>query len=430
MSRDRRMPERGLWRLDKLCVSVVLVNILLLSCYHVWLRTSSTVISSDQIDCPSLRFSYSKVGGQTSLGDLDDIQQLIRNWDEMKVKLLQKESAVVNFDFNDDAEPKNDVRNREDESYDDKENVILQKAHKVDDQLKVCAEEPDGLEGNRTCDCEDVSKETLQNMYPELKDGRLQPADCKARERLAIVIPFRDRYHHLHVLINMLIPLLKKQKADVTFFVIEQDDDVPFNRALLQNVGFLESQKVGAFNCYIFHDTDLVPMNYQIMYRCADNPRHFPVALKKYGRRTPKVMYKNSFGGIVALTKAQFLDVNGNSNLYFGWGGEDDDLLIRVETKAYKVKRENSSVYHYQMLKHDRNDKKKGNVDRKLLLVTAEDRMDMEGLSTTKYKVKQILHQPLYIWISVEVNVTEVMRTAPDFTLAVLQPRSINRTAV
>lgn len=29
------------------------------------------------------------------------------------------------------------------------------------------------------------------------------------------------------------------------------------------------------------------------------------------------------------MTKDQFLQVNGFSNTYWGWGGEDDDLRIR-----------------------------------------------------------------------------------------------------
>ncbi|CAG5115456.1 unnamed protein product, partial [Candidula unifasciata] len=102
-----------------------------------------------------------------------------------------------------------------------------------------------------------------------------------------------------------------------------------FNRATLHNIGFLESRKVAHFDCYIFHDVDLVPLDDRILYRCGDNPRHFPVSIKRHGQRDAKKMYDDYFGGVVALTTRQYTDVNGNSNLYFGWGGEDDDLLLR-----------------------------------------------------------------------------------------------------
>lgn len=36
--------------------------------------------------------------------------------------------------------------------------------------------------------------------------------------------------------------------------------------------------------------------------------------------------YEDIFGGVSALTKEQFINVNGFSNEFWGWGGEDDDM--------------------------------------------------------------------------------------------------------
>ena len=40
-------------------------------------------------------------------------------------------------------------------------------------------------------------------------------------------------------------------------------------------------------------------------------------------------MYAGAFGGISDSSKEHFIKVNGFSNVYFGWGAEDDDMALR-----------------------------------------------------------------------------------------------------
>ncbi len=42
-----------------------------------------------------------------------------------------------------------------------------------------------------------------------------------------------------------------------------------------------------------------------------------------------RLPYGDIFGGASALTREQILKVNGFSNDYWGWGGEDDDMATR-----------------------------------------------------------------------------------------------------
>ena len=42
-----------------------------------------------------------------------------------------------------------------------------------------------------------------------------------------------------------------------------------------------------------------------------------------------KLPYDTLFGGVTMFSNEQYEKVNGFSNLFFGWGGEDDDLANR-----------------------------------------------------------------------------------------------------
>ncbi|XP_055892933.1 beta-1,4-galactosyltransferase 2-like isoform X3 [Biomphalaria glabrata] len=241
--------------------------------------------------------------------------------------------------------------------------------------------------------------------------GRLQPRDCQALQRLAIIIPFRKRWSHLIVLLNNLIPLLSRQQADVHFFVVEQSSRSTFNRGALQNVGFLEALQLGQFDCFIFHDVDLVPLNDKNLYRCGDNPRHFSVALNKYSY---SLLYPGYFGGVVGLSTQQYRDINGNSNLYVGWGGEDDDLLERLLNKGYYISRYATDLSKYDMIQHGMEEGNKPNPFRLMLLETARVRQEVDGLTSIQYN-KTITDLILFTLITVDIDNEQLLRAAPEY---------------
>jgi len=53
----------------------------------------------------------------------------------------------------------------------------------------------------------------------------------------------------------------------------------PFNRAMLMNIGAAEALRQDAFQCFIFHDVDLIPEDDRNIYSCPEQPRHMSVAI-------------------------------------------------------------------------------------------------------------------------------------------------------
>lgn len=58
-----------------------------------------------------------------------------------------------------------------------------------------------------------------------------------------------------------------------------------FNRAMLMNVGYVEALKERPFDCFIFHDVDLLPEDDRNLYTCPEQPRHMSVAVDKFKYR-------------------------------------------------------------------------------------------------------------------------------------------------
>ncbi|KAH9524433.1 Beta-1,4-galactosyltransferase 2, partial [Bulinus truncatus] len=251
-----------------------------------------------------------------------------------------------------------------------------------------------------------LSLKQLVSKYKYLqREGRFRPSVCEPLQRLAVIIPYRKRWSHLMVLLNNLIPFLIRQQADVTFFVIQQRDGGTFNRGALLNIGFFEAMKVGRFDCFIFHDVDLIPLDDRNLYRCGDKPRHFAVALNKYFY---SILYPGYFGGVVGLTTRQFREINGNSNLYVGWGGEDDDLLQRIFNKGYYISRYASDISKYDMIRHDMDKGNEPNPYREKFLELAKERQEADGLNTVRYN-KTTKDFSLFTLVMVDINNEEML---------------------
>ena len=52
--------------------------------------------------------------------------------------------------------------------------------------------------------------------------GEWSPADCRNTEKVAIVVPYRDREQHLRIFLNHMHPILRRQRISYRIFVVEQ----------------------------------------------------------------------------------------------------------------------------------------------------------------------------------------------------------------
>ncbi len=80
------------------------------------------------------------------------------------------------------------------------------------------------------------------------------------------------------------------------------------------------------------HDVDLLPENDGNLYVCeTKHPKHTTSRVRQLNDTKGYTRhYEFLIGGVLMLTYDMYANLNGFSNLYWGWGGEDDDLALRL----------------------------------------------------------------------------------------------------
>ena len=119
-----------------------------------------------------------------------------------------------------------------------------------------------------------------------------------------------------------MIPMLIRQNIKFGFFIVNQSNDgfdrgstlvwainkfyltsmlIPdfgslFNRAKLLNIGFDYTAKLNEFDCFIFHDVDLILQDDRAIYHCIEGvAQHYSGFIDKFAY---KLLYQRIFGGI------------------------------------------------------------------------------------------------------------------------------------
>jgi hypothetical protein len=128
--------------------------------------------------------------------------------------------------------------------------------------------------------------------YTEI-NSQCNSFDAKYK-RIAFIIPYRNRLKNLKIFLNNMHLYFIRHNINYGIYLIEPTENITFNRGLLMNIGFLESIKDKSlvvnsnvsiyWDCFIFHDVDMIPENEMLFYTCdRDLPIHYAVAVSKFG---------------------------------------------------------------------------------------------------------------------------------------------------
>ncbi|XP_065051685.1 beta-1,4-galactosyltransferase 6-like [Rhopilema esculentum] len=236
--------------------------------------------------------------------------------------------------------------------------------------------------------------------------GWWEPKHCKPRTKVAIMLPYRNREVQLQSFLLHMHPIFQRQLISYRVFVIEQVGVTSWNKGSIYNIGFDKTRKIDDYDCYIFHDIDLLAENDKNYYGCPFTPAHMSVAVDTLKYKLP---YPTIFGGVEAFSTEEYIAINGFSNMYWGWGGEDDDLYTRVAHKGYKLYRPPQAVGRYTMnqVNHFRSDgrtvaNQKMYHDSK----TRKQRIDLDGLNriqSLQYTYK-VMEEPLFTRIAIDLK--------------------------
>jgi hypothetical protein len=216
--------------------------------------------------------------------------------------------------------------------------------------------------------------------------------DVNLEKKLCIIVPYRDREIHLKIFVPVMKEFLKKEGTLNDILIVEQEKGKPFNRAKLLNIGVDFTNN--SYDYYCFHDVDMLPIESDYTY--CNEPTHLAAKAQQFNYKLP---YQTYFGGVTIFDAASFRKINGYSNLYFGWGAEDDDIFLRCQKIGIKPNRKQGI---YRSLSHERV------IDQQLyqrnveILRNGTEILD-DGLNSLSYEITNKSVEEFYTKITVAI---------------------------
>jgi hypothetical protein len=169
------------------------------------------------------------------------------------------------------------------------------------------------------------------------------PSPSKSGNILNVLVPIRNREEHLRAFIPAFSKSMQHNAINAKVFVIEQVGDGLWNKGQLFNIGFAQALAKGLADRrsnWLFTDVDVFELQPgRLAYSVCVKPGLAKVQ-HLYGiGATDEVPWRSDYGnsvlgGVFCMATKLFVDVNGFSNEYWGWGFEDLDFEQRIRTAA------------------------------------------------------------------------------------------------
>jgi hypothetical protein len=113
------------------------------------------------------------------------------------------------------------------------------------------------------------------------------------------------------------------------------------------------------------------------------------------------------FGGVCAFLAKDFQHINGFSNIFWGWGGEDDNLYQRIvfhnltATRTFGTEPQNVPIMRYRTLYHK---KEEPNQELMALINEGKNIFQLDGLTSLRYRKLHLQFKPLFTHIFVHIQ--------------------------
>jgi hypothetical protein len=159
----------------------------------------------------------------------------------------------------------------------------------------------------------------------------------KYKERVAVITIYRNKPDNTRLQQKRLflywMNKILSQICDYDIIVVEQSPKYLFNIGKLKNIGYdyLKKKSKKKYCNYIFADIDSIPDSELIEYFFKQTNSLNSLAM--YGTRYESIDAKIArpfVGALISCTSEVFEELNGYPNNFYGWEGEDVNLLLRL----------------------------------------------------------------------------------------------------